>query len=92
MKHKFDKYEDTDGARPQGKSRMALEAEIKKLQTTIAYMARDIRLLTQNVHILRMFALDQIFFDRDLVTSLGKPYLPKPPQLEKNPAFEQIED
>lgn len=90
MKHKFDKYEDTDSPRQQSKAR--LEAEIKKLQTTIAYQARDIRLLTQHVHVLRNFALDQIFFDRDLVAGLGKPYLPKPPQLEKNPAFEQIED
>ena len=66
---------------PERKSRV--DRELERLQSTIAYQERTIRDMRTDINILRHFALEQIFFDKDLVERLGKPYLPSPPCLEK---------
>lgn len=70
--------------------RSKADRDIERLQATIAYQERTIRDLSENVRTLRHFALQQIFFDKDLVERLGKSYLPAAPCLER--PFEQIED
>lgn len=70
--------------------RSKADRDIERLQATIAYQERTIRDLAENVRTLRHFALQQIFFDKDLVERLGKSYLPAAPCLER--PFEQIED
>ena len=82
MKNTDNKYN------PERKSR--IDRELEKMQTTIAYMMRDLRDLRDHSHSLRRFALEQIFFDRDLVDRLGKSYLPAPPCLEPNPTIEKM--
>lgn len=61
------------------------DQEIIKLQTTIAYLTRDIRDLKECYYQLRQFALESIWFDRDLVARLGKSYLPAPPCIGDSP-------
>lgn len=73
---------------PERKSR--IDRELERLQSTIAYQERIIRDLRDQTNVLRHFALEQIWFDKDLVERLGKPYLPSPPCLpQKEEADEQ---